>query len=164
MEPAVAGPIEMGLMHHSARHERGAVDIAALIRTFVEFVGKSGLVPPHRPVNRLGVWIEQQLGRIAALAVFRVPGPVHPIGVKLTGFHGRKVTVPAITGHLGQVDARFIVVVIEQAQFHTLGTLGKQGKVRSRAVINGSQRIGLPGPDFHLRFPSAQQDEMIGKK
>src|SRR5438093_8447589 len=60
-----------------------------------------------------------------------------------------QIAVPAERRTFRQIYSRFVVVVVEQAQFDTLGQLGKQGKVRPRAIKCGAERIGFSWPDLH---------------
>src|SRR6202000_1000909 len=55
--------------------------------------------------------------------------------------------------HRGEPDPLFSALVIEQAQFDLLGHLGEQGEVGSRAVIGGTERVGVAWPRRHKETP-----------
>ena len=53
--------------------------------------------------------------------------------------------MPAERRPLGQVDARFAALVVEQAQLDAVGDLGEHREVRADAVERGAERGGCPG-------------------
>ena len=59
-----------------------------------EVVGEQRLVAVDLPVDGLGVGVEQQLRRVAAVPVLGVVGAVHPVAVALAGLDARQVGVP----------------------------------------------------------------------
>ena len=78
-------------------------------------VGVERLVPGRLTVDGTRVRIEQQLVRIGARALVGGEGPVHAIAVTLAGRDVGDVAVPAERGLLGQDDALFLAVVVEEA-------------------------------------------------
>jgi hypothetical protein len=60
----------------------------------VEAVAEERLSPGHRPVDGLGIGVEQELGGIAPLARRRVVGPVHAVAVTLPRLDRGQVDVP----------------------------------------------------------------------
>ena len=63
--------------------------------------GEAGVVPIDVAVDRLGVRVEQQLGRVAPQALVRVPRAVDPVAVALAGADVGEVGVPAVAVDLG---------------------------------------------------------------
>jgi hypothetical protein len=153
---AVALPVEAGVDHH-ALGDRGRVvlvvelEVGLLDRPAVgRHVGQHvGLAPAHRPLDRLGVGIEQQLARVEAVARPGVVGAVHAVAVALAGADARQVAVPVVRRVLDDLDARLVVVGVEQAELDALGVLGEQREVRPLPVPGGAERERLAGPDVH---------------
>jgi hypothetical protein len=69
--------------------------------------------------------------------------------IALPGPDVGQIAVPAKRRAFRQIDSRFVVVIVEQTQFDTLGELGNQGEVRPRAVKCGAKRIGFSWPDLN---------------
>src|SRR5207247_18244 len=67
-----------------------------------------------RPVDRLRVRVDEELRRVEALTVERIPGPVHAVAVALTGADSREVGVPVERGALGQGDTLLVAVAVEE--------------------------------------------------
>ena len=109
----------------------------------VEPVGEQRLVAVDLAVDRLRVRVEQQLGRVAALAPLRVVGAVHPVAVALAGPHRGQVAVPDEAVDLGQLDAALGAVVVDEAELDPVGDLREQGEVRARPVVRGAEGVGL---------------------
>ena len=63
-----------------------------------------GRVPVDAALDRLGVRVDQQLGRVEAVALLGVVGAVDAVAVALAGADARQVAVPVVRGALG--DAR----------------------------------------------------------
>ena len=141
----VQAPVEVRVDHHRARHVRRGVGVVAPVRV-AELVGEHRLAPGDVAVDRLGVRVEQQLGRVAALPGGRVVGPVHPVAVALAGADAGQVAVPDEPVHLAQVDPALVAVVVEQAQLDPLGYLGEQREVGPGPVIGGPERIAVARP------------------
>ena len=100
-------------------------------------------------LDRLGVRVEQELARVAAVAVRGVVGSVDAEAVALPGLHVGHVAVPHEAVRLGQVEARLVQVVVEQAELDAFGDLGEDGEVDPRAVVRRSEWVGLARPDLH---------------
>ena len=107
--------------------------------------------PVDGAVDRLGVGIDEQLGRVEAMALVGRVRTVHAVAVALARSDVRQVAVPVLRPPLGHLDARLVVLVVEQAQLDPLGVLGEHGEVRAAAVPRGAERIWLAGPDFDHR-------------
>ena len=145
----VIRPVEIRVRHHIARHERGAVASADRLRRAGP-TGEQGLVPAHLTRDGLTVRVEQQLRRIAPVTTARRVRAVHAIPVALSGAGARQVAVPDETVHLGQPDPRLPPVTrTEQAQLHTVGHFGEQGKIGPRPVPGSTKRISTARPDAH---------------
>ena len=89
----------------TARGTCGALSAVFGCVGVVEVVGEAGRVPVDLAVDRLGVRVEEQLGRVAPQALGRLPRSVHPVAVALAGPDVGQVGVPAVPVDLGQLDA-----------------------------------------------------------
>jgi hypothetical protein len=83
-------------------------------------VGEYCFVPGNVAIDTLGIRVEQEFGRIAAVPLLRRPWAVHAETIALPRFHAGEVPMPAVPGDLWQVCPRFAPALIEQAQFDTL--------------------------------------------
>src|SRR6185437_14126049 len=138
----VVAPLEPRVGDHRQRHERRAVRVVALPVVAAERVTVNGGVPPDLAVDRRGVRIEQQLGRIAPQAVLRVVRAVDAVAVALPVADARQEAVPYVAVDLGHVQPLFRgAALVEQAQLDSLCYLGKQREVRPDAVVGGAERI-----------------------
>ena len=81
---AVVAPVEVRVVHDRPGHERRAVVVVARVLV-AEVVREARLVPVDLALDRLGVRVEQQLGRVAPLAALRLPRAVDPVAVALPG-------------------------------------------------------------------------------
>ena len=91
----IAAPVKRIVDDDRLRHERRAVAIVALQVVAAERIGKDSVVPLDAAGDRLCVRIHQQLCRIAALPLRRIPRAMHAISVLLPGANSRQVSVPA---------------------------------------------------------------------
>ena len=98
----VVAPVEVRVDDDRRHRVRGRVVVVALLRV-VELVRVQRRVAVDLPVDRLGVRVEQQLVRVAAVTLRRVVRPVHPVPVALPGRDGGQVPVPHERVDLGQV-------------------------------------------------------------
>ncbi len=149
LRPAVLSPVEERVDDDALRHERRAVEIVAGGFWFREVIRKDGLVPVPLAVNRLRIGIEQQLGGIGPRAALRRPGPVHPKAVALPRLHVGQIAVPAERRSLGQVDAHFGALVVEETQLDALRGFGEHREVRADSVEGRAERRVVTGPDAH---------------
>ena len=122
----------------------------------------------HRAFDRLGVRIEQQLVRIAALAARRIPRAVHAEAVALPGLHAGHVAVPAERARLRQIERAARAVLVEQTQLDALPRLRRRPRSCSRAPSKWrpaeyqvpGQTLGLAGGSLSLaklRYPTAER-------
>ncbi len=145
----VAVPVEEWIDDHRAHHVRSRV---VVVETAVlEAVVEQRLVPVDGALDRLGVGVEQQFGRVAPRAILRFVRPVDPEPVPLAGVHAGQVGMPDEAVHLRQVHPGFLAGGVEQAHFHPLADLGEQGEVRAGSVEGGTQGVRRTGPDLHRR-------------
>jgi len=52
---------------------------------------------------------------------------------------------------LGQIDAGLFAFCVEQAELDPLSDFGKDGEIRTPAVVGRAQRKGLSEPDVYAR-------------
>ena len=151
VERTVAFPVEERVDHHAVGHVRGRVVVVARVGV-AEVVAEQRLVPVDLAGGRLRVGVEQQLVGVAALALGRVPGAVHPVAVALARLHRGQVAVPDVGVDLGQLDPGLgrlsACPYFEQAELDAVGHLAEQREVRAGAVERGAERVGLAGPDL----------------
>src|SRR6185369_612034 len=79
----VLAPVEAVIDDHRFRNIRSAVAVVALQVIAAQGIRKNGVVPLDVAANRLRIWIDQQLRRIAALPLCRIPRPMHAKTVAL---------------------------------------------------------------------------------
>ena len=138
-------PVEVRVHHHRARDVRRGVGVVPPVR-MPELVREHGLAPGDLALDRLGVRVDQQLVRVAALPLGRVVRAVHPVPVPLPWADAGQVPVPDEPVHLVQVDPRLGAVVVEQAELNPVGYLGEQPEVGPGSVIRGTQRVAVARP------------------
>src|SRR5712692_11406139 len=100
-------------------------------------VAEQGVTPLDGPGNGLGVRVEEQLGRVEAVASLWLVGSVHPVAIELPRAYARQVDVPDLIGLFRHADSRdFSVAVrpIKQAQLDLGGVLRKEREVNSGSV------------------------------
>ena len=81
----IIAPIEVRINHHRLGHERGAVLFVGRPLRIVEMIWKDRLVPFYLALDGARVRIEQQLGRMATLALLRRPLAMHAKSITLPG-------------------------------------------------------------------------------
>jgi len=82
----------------------------------IETVGEQRLVTIDLAADRLGVGVQEELRRIAPLALAGLVGTVDPIAVALARLNPRNERVPDIAVDLDQLDAGLLPIVCDQAQ------------------------------------------------
>ena len=85
-----------------------------------------------RSGHRLGVGVEQQLGRIAAQAAGRIPGPADPVPVGLARADAGHERMPDVGVVIQYRDLGFRARRVEQAQRDTARDAGADREVRAR--------------------------------
>src|SRR4029077_746756 len=99
----IVAPVKVRIDYHALRDERRAVAIVAA-QVFVRMtnrVAEQCIVPAEEPVDRLGVWINQQLGRIETLPVVWIVRPIHPIAISQARLGPLQIDMPARISLLG---------------------------------------------------------------
>src|SRR4051794_29524331 len=96
-----------------------------------------------------GVWIEEQLGRIEAVAPVRVVRAVDAITVELPRARVGQIAVPDEVGALAQLDTLDLAppARVEQAQLDALGVLREEREVDAGAVPGRTERMRPSSPD-----------------
>ena len=111
------------------------------------------LVEQDRPVDRLRVRVQQQLGGVEAMAALRVVGPVDAVAVALAGVHAGQVAVPVERGALGQLDRT------SRRPRRRTGTARRARRARRRSRSSCPRRPTWRrgGTGLRARPPSAHQ-------
>ena len=95
---------------------KGALSFVSTARSSLpQPVAEHRRVPFDLAVDRLGVGVEQQLGRVAAVSGSGFVGSVDPEAVALPRADPGHVAVPAQSSHLGERDARLGAVIVEKS-------------------------------------------------
>ena len=143
--PSVVTPIEAVVDDDRAGHiGRAVVRIRFVLvpcAVGIEAVGEDGGVPRDRAFDRARVRIEQELGRIAAIAARRLPRSMNAIAVALPGHDAGHVAVPAEGAGLRKIQSPLVPGLVEQAQLHTRRDLREDGEVDAAAIERGAQRV-----------------------
>ena len=124
----VDAPVEERVRDDAFGHVSGRVVVVVTVR-ITEVVAEQGLVPIDAPVDRLGVGVEQQLGRVAAQAVVGVVRAVDAVPVALSRLDAGQERVPDEAVDFGQFDPGLGAVGVEQAQLDALGYLAEQPEI-----------------------------------
>ena len=141
----VVTPVEVVADDDRARHVRSAVHLVAPSRRG-HLVAEDGRPPLDGAVDGAGVGVQEQLVRVAAPPGPRVPGPVDAVAVALARSDAGQVAVPAVAGHLRQVDAALPTIVVEEAQLDAFRDPREDAEVGAQAVERRAKRIGPTGP------------------
>ena len=129
--PLVVVPGELRVHDQAAGHVPGGVQGARLGR--VGRVLAEHLGPERdRPGHRLGVGVEQQLGRVAPQAPVRVPGAADPVPVGLARADAGHERMPDVGVIIRDRDLGFGAGRVEQAQRDTIGDGRGDREVRAR--------------------------------
>jgi hypothetical protein len=140
--------------HHRLGDGGGAVAVVAgqVGVGVTEGVAEDELVPAHVAVDGPGIGIDQQLGRIEAMASVRFVGTVDAVAVALAGRDPGNVDVPHQVGLLCNADPGQLVITFgtfEKAELDAGRVLGEQGEVHSLAVPGGAKGVGAARPGLH---------------
>ena len=112
-------------------------------------MAEDGLAPADLAVDGGGVRVEQELGRVAAQALARVPGAVDPKPVALARADAGQAAVPNVGRALGQLDAVLGAVVVEEADLDSVGDLRRHREVGAVCADAGAKRVGASRLGFH---------------
>jgi len=110
----VVPPVEVGVHHHG---EHGGVHVVGgvALRRVVELVGVERRIGHDLSLDGLGVRVEEELARVAPVAVVGLERPVDAVTVALPGLNAGEVGVPDVGVHLGEGDALLGHVLVEEA-------------------------------------------------
>src|SRR5262249_55548724 len=103
--------------------------------------------------------VQQQLGRVKAVALFGRVRSVNAVAVALPGARFRQVDVPDLRGLFRHANAGdFFVAVrpVEQAQLDAGGVLREEREIDPGPIPGGAERVRLSRPYSHttlLRRP-----------
>src|SRR5678816_4174847 len=111
----VLAPVEALVDDHGFRHVPRAVAVVALQVVAAQRIRKHRVIPLDVAADRLRIRIDQQLCRMTALPLCRIPWPVHAKTVALPGTDTRQVAMPAERGVFRQANTPFVTGVIEEA-------------------------------------------------
>jgi hypothetical protein len=146
LDAGLARPVEEGIDHDAARDVRRAV-VGVLLHRRVEAMPEDRRHVRDAAVDRLGVGIEEEVVRVEAEALRRIPRTGHAEGVTLARAHLGQVPVEAMCVDLGQLDPRLLAAVVEEAEPHLVGVLAEDGEVRARSVVRRAEGEGSSRPD-----------------
>jgi hypothetical protein len=115
-------------------------------------ITKEDLVSPHPPRNRFGVGIEEQFGRIEAMAFLRNIRSVDAIAIALPWPELGHIPVPHLIGAGGEWQAETLMGTlrrVKEAEVDTRGMRGEQGKIHPGAIPGGAQGVRMSRSDVH---------------
>ncbi len=150
----IVSPVEVIAADDRARHERRTVRLVAPSRR-CDIMAEDGRSPLDGAIDGAGIGVEEQLARVAAAPGGRVPRPVDAVAVALARSDAGKVAMPAVAGHLGQVDAALSTIVVEETELDTLCDPREDAEIGAQAVERRAQRIGPTGPHRCLEVATA---------
>ena len=127
----------------------GVGDVVEAALRVVHVVAEQRRVAAHLTVDRLGVGVEEQLGRVAAGALRRLVGAVYAVAVALPRLHAGEEPVPDEAVDLREGDAGLLAALTDEAQLDALRHLGEDREVHARPVVGRAERVRLAGPDLH---------------
>ncbi len=147
----IIAPGEGGIDHHAFGHARGIVPPVdgQVLAPPADPVAEMGIGPAKRPREVPGIGVDEQLGRIEAVAVRGVVVAVDAIAVEQARKDVRQIAVPDLVGVFGEVDPLDLAtaVRIEQTELDPLGIGGEEREIDAAAVPGGPERSGAAGTD-----------------
>ena len=154
---AILSPPEGRIDGHRPRHVWSAV---AVIRREIsggiaELVAEERGMPCQGPRDRLGIRVEEELGRIEAVPVLGLVRPVHPVAVQEAGPRLGQVDVPHLVRlllHADPVALALRILGIEQAEVHGRRVLAEEREIDTRAVPGRPERVGHTWPPAQRRL------------
>ena len=108
------------------------------------------IAPLYRAADGFRIGIQEQLGRIEAMAFGWRVGAMDPVAIGLTGADIRQIGMPypiALLPQLNPLSFDFILRVMEQAQLDSVPVLREKGKIGPLPIPGSTQWSRLPGPD-----------------
>ncbi|GJE83266.1 hypothetical protein CJNNKLLH_4637 [Methylorubrum thiocyanatum] len=133
----------LGAGDHAAGQEGGAVaPVDLILAGTAATVAVERVVPADAAGDLAGIGVEDELGRVEAMAGGRIPGAEHPEAVELTRQQAVQVAVEDVVGPAGQTDrARFVPRAgLEQAEIDPGRVLREEGEVDAAAVEMRAER------------------------
>ncbi|MET3823440.1 hypothetical protein ABID76_006166 [Burkholderia ambifaria] len=145
----VVAPVERLVDDHGLRHRgRRVAAVHRQVRAVRMHAIAEQRVGPAELADQLArVRVEQQLGRVEAMAVLRLVRAIRTKAVHGARMRVRQVAVPHLVGAFGQVEAREFLAAgrVEHAQLDALRMRGKHREVGAKAVPRGAERIAAAG-------------------
>src|SRR5689334_8205333 len=91
-----------------------------------------------------GVWLDEQLVRVEAVAALGLVRAVHAIAVEQAGARFGQIAVPRVVRAFLQLDSLQLAAAgaVEDAELDFFGVLGEEGEVDAFAVEVGPAGIG----------------------
>ena len=146
---AVALPVEGALGHDAFGHGGAPSRVADDVRDRPAGA-RTPLAPVDLAVDGGGVGIDQQLGRIAAQTLGRVPRAVHPQAVALAGADVREEPVPDVRRAFGQFEPRLRSPSASKRQTSTASAISEDTATLSTlARGRGTQGKGAAAQWLH---------------
>lgn len=91
----------------------------------MDVVGKQGSIAIKLAIKSASIRIDEQLPRIAALAICWIPRAVDAVTVALAGNYAGQVCVPDVIVLLLQLNASLLTFAIDEAEFDLLCDMRK---------------------------------------
>ena len=132
--PFIATPVIAQIHHLRFWRDRGAVAAIGLPHAAVQ-----ALIVRQIALDPVGAGIDQQLGRVKAVPLRRVPGTMYPIAVAQARPGGGQPAVPDVAAARREIEALLVALLVEYAQLHPLRMGGEEGEIHPLAVIAGAQ-------------------------
>ncbi len=144
VEEPVALPVEARIDDDALRDRRR---IVFLIGGFAVLVARliaedAGSLPVDPLLDRVRIRVDQQLGGVEAVPLFRGIGAVDAVPVALSRADTREVGMPVRALARGQLVADLAAVGTEEAELDALRVLGEEREVRPFAVGSRTEREG----------------------
>ncbi len=125
-----------------------------------EVVGKDGLLPVDAAGDRLGIRVDEKFVEVETMPVFRIPGAIDAIAVKLSGLDSIHKSVPDVSGALAKSDAVDLFSLgVEEAKVDAGRGFRKNGEVCPFFIRSCAQRVGLTRQEraAHTAFDATNQ-------
>ena len=156
---AVVVPGERVVDDDAFGHSSGAIGVVDLeiVSRMAHLVGKERVIPLDLARDRLGVGIDEQLGRIEPVTVLGIVRAMDPEAVELARSHVGEKAVPDLVGPFPKQNLVLldrIVRPLEQTELDGGRVLGEDGEVDALSVPGGAEGVGKAGPDAHLEAGS----------
>ena len=140
-------PVEL-FVHHAGLQRQGAVVAKVHAQRVVVGLAAVRIAPLEVADHLARIGVEQQLVRVEALPVLRLPRPVGTQSVDEAGAGSGQVAMPDIAAACRQGQARGLDAprIVVQAKLDGHGMRREHGEVHALGIDAGAQRPGLAGP------------------